>query len=528
MMSKTHRRICLFAVVFFATVLVAGRGHADWLQRLIQFKIFQTAETSEGHDNGGLIGPMMMQGPYQSTETDAFDEFTAAGNNLAVFTESRRRPIIPIGNLIRGRGPALTLLPSDLGMDSPTVLSRRVASTYDALILEPNTASLPVTSRLEIEPGGSFYAILQSFGINANERRAAATVVDAEFPLTRLQAGWEIQVTYDASIADGADGRLLSVAFNPSNFETVRLDRNDGRFVASFEKEDVALVNIRYNGTIEESLWIDLQAIGFSNKMIQKLHNALSKRVNVDREIKAGARYEVVMSARIRESGEIIASGDIIYANIEVGDLSQQDSQDLTKEVYFFEPPSARTGWFTPSGNSLTSGVTFLRRPVEGGGRISSHFNPRRKHPVLNIIRPHNGVDLAAPTGTPVYASAAGQILRRETNGGLGKFIEIDHGGGWRTRYGHLNSYQSGLRVGSSVRQGQIIGFVGSTGMSTGPHLHFEILKDGVARDPIRASLPETISLSGADRTAFNRYKREVAELRNNALLFGEDVFVDL
>ena len=542
-----HSKIASFAsgslmalAVLVAITLPSTPAHADWLQRLLQFNILTQPEVNAAD---GPIAPTLapatpttIPAPITPTEIEtvgpartaiATPTLTPAPELVQQEIDQRpQNPLSSIRNIIRQPRPQLALLPADLGQENPAILSRLTAEVYDAIIEEPNSSSLPVISRLEIKPGGSFYAILQRFGINANERRAAAAVINEEFPLNRLQAGWQIQVSYDASIAAGEDGRLLGVAFNPTNFETVSMRRADVGFSASFEKDDIALVTIRYNGTIKVGLWKDLQAAGFSNRMIQKFHSALSKRVNVDKEIKPGARYEMVMEAQIRETGEIIASGNVIYASIEVGDLSQQDSKDLTKEAYYFEPPTARAGWFTPAGKSLTSGVTFLRRPAEG--RISSHFNPRRKNPVTGKVSPHNGVDIAAPTGTPIVASAAGRIVQRRTYGSFGKFIEIDHGGGWRTRYAHMDSYKSGLTRGSSVRQGQVIGYIGSTGRSTGPHLHFEIRKNGAARDPIRASLPENITLTGADRTAFNRHKNHIAGLRSNALLFGEDVFVDM
>ena len=537
-----------------AGLLASAPANADWLQRLFQFNVFASPQSTATDEGSPFVEQTTGQQPSaEATEAPAAilvpSPFAPTGSNTDTTGPARtaiatptsipapevnqqapvlrpQGPLTSIRNIIRQPRPQLALLPSDLGQENPAILSSLTADVYDAIVEEPNSSSLPVISRLEIKPGGSFYAILQSFGINASERRAAAAVINEEFPLNRLQAGWQIQVSYDASIAAGEDGRLLGVAFNPTNFETVSMRRAEDGFSASFEKDDIALVTIRYSGTIKIGLWKDLQAAGFSNRMIQKFHSALSKRVNVDNDIKPGARYEMVMEAQIRDTGEIIASGNVVYASVEVGDLSKQDDEDLTKEAYYFEPPTARAGWFTPAGKSLTSGVTFLRRPAEG--RISSHFNPRRKNPVTGKVSPHNGVDIAAPTGTPIVASAAGRVVQRRVYGGYGKFIEIDHGGGWRTRYAHLNNFKSGVTRGTSVRQGQVIGYIGSTGRSTGPHLHFEIRKNGTPRDPIRASLPENITLTGADRTAFNRYKTHIGGLRSNALLFGEDVFVDL
>ena len=480
-----------------ALVGFAPAANADWLARFFQFDRTLTN----------------IQQPIPSLTAEATDfDFDPGLDSL------------DFGGLFAAK-PALALLPQDIGTTDLAVDTRGHAMDYDLGQVEENKASIPVTATIEVQPGSSLLGILQSQGIVGQERRDAASKIDAVFSLTKLRAGWKVNVGYDASVPEGELGRLVSVNFAPNQFESVTLTREGDEFVVEQVKDEVAEIEVRYAGTIEDGFWVDLQAAGFSERLIANFQNTLSGRVDLGRQVQKGANYEIVFEARVRESGEIVRTGNVLYASIEVGDLSKRGETDLTKEVYFFEPPNSRTGYFTPAGNGLRRGITFLRRPTSG--RVTSHFNPRRRNPVSGRVRPHEGTDFGAPTGTPIVASADGVITRRSTWGGYGKIIVIDHGGGWTTRYAHMSRYASGLRVGSRVTQNQTIGFVGSTGNSTGPHLHFEIRRGGTAIDPIRARLPERLRLTGSDVRAFERHKGWIANLRRTAPLFGEDVYID-
>lgn len=144
----------------------------------------------------------------------------------------------------------------------------------------------------------------------------------------------------------------------------------------------------------------------------------------------------------------------------------------------------------------------FLRNPIDFF-RISSRFNPNRKHPILNTIRAHKGTDYAAPTGTPVKAAGDGKVVYASRQGGYGNVVMIQHGSRYQTKYAHLSKFGKGVRVGRYVKQGQVIGYVGTTGRSTGPHLHYEFLVDGVHRDSLRVSLPKADSINKSDKAAF-------------------------
>ena len=179
-----------------------------------------------------------------------------------------------------------------------------------------------------------------------------------------------------------------------------------------------------------------------------------------------------------------------------------------------FVDSNGDTNYYTPEGESMRK--AFLRSPVDFR-RISSSFNPERYHPVLGKKRPHRGTDYAAATGTPIKAAGDGKIIWRGTKGGYGKTIILQHGGNITTLYAHMNGYKSGLSAGSRVKQGQVIGYVGKTGMVTGPHLHYEFRVNGVHKNPVTVALPHAQPVPSKERAAFTKQSSQLL-----ALLEGE------
>jgi len=174
-----------------------------------------------------------------------------------------------------------------------------------------------------------------------------------------------------------------------------------------------------------------------------------------------------------------VREGDIVAAEFV--------NQGRSFRAIRYTDPSGRTDYYTPDGLSLRK--AFLRTPVQFS-RISSRFNLHRKHPILNRIRAHKGVDYAAPVGTPVRAAGDGKVTYKGWNGGYGRFVVLQHGQRYSTAYGHLSRFAAKLRSGARVHQGQIIGYVGQSGLATGPHLHYEFRIDGRHRDPLKVKLP--------------------------------------
>jgi len=229
------------------------------------------------------------------------------------------------------------------------------------------------------------------------------------------------------------------------------------------------------SGTIKSSLYAAGYTAQLSDATIKQLEDIFRWDVDFGRDLRVGDSFSLVYE-QLETDGRIVPGGDVLAAEF--------INQGTRYRAVRYENAAGESDYYTPDGVSLRK--AFLKTPVEFS-RISSVFNPNRKHPVLNTIRAHRGVDYAAPSGTHVYAAGAGRVKFRGVNGGFGNLVEISHANGIVTRYGHLSGFASGLKTGAHVDQGQLIGYVGKTGLATGPHLHFEFIENGKTIDPQKA-----------------------------------------
>jgi murein DD-endopeptidase MepM/ murein hydrolase activator NlpD len=255
--------------------------------------------------------------------------------------------------------------------------------------------------------------------------------------------------------------------------QTLRVERNDAGFVASVEEVPLQKSIVTTSSTIDSSLYAAGSRAGMRDGTIDALANVFQWDIDFF-HLQEGDSFTVVYEQLSRD-GKVVADGDILAA----------DFVEAGKRIRALRYTNAqgKHEFYTPEGVSLRK--AFLKAPVQFK-RISSVFNPRRRHPVLNTIRAHKGVDYAAATGTPVFAAGAGRVQFRGVKGGFGNVVEIAHANKVVTRYGHLSRF-AGIAAGSRVEQGEVIGYVGSTGLATGPHLHFEYIEAGVNKDPQRA-----------------------------------------
>jgi murein DD-endopeptidase MepM/ murein hydrolase activator NlpD len=229
--------------------------------------------------------------------------------------------------------------------------------------------------------------------------------------------------------------------------------------------------------------------------------------VDFQRDIRSGDKFEVYYEKYIDENNVVRNTGKIIYASMFV------NNKELSLYNFKF---NNKEGYYDVDGKSVIK--TLMKTPINGA-RLSSSFG-LRKHPILGYNKLHQGTDFAAPTGTPIMASGSGVILRAQKYKGYGNFVSIKHNSTYVTAYGHMSKYGRGIKKGVRVNQGQIIGYVGSTGMSTGPHLHYEVIKNGKRINSQKLKLPTGKTLTNKARNKFEveRIKIDVklAELRNN------------
>jgi murein DD-endopeptidase MepM/ murein hydrolase activator NlpD len=258
-------------------------------------------------------------------------------------------------------------------------------------------------------------------------------------------------------------------------------------------------------GAIDDSLYVSAQRAALPHDVVIGLIKLFSWDVDFQRDVRRGDQFETLFEVVALEDGsEGVRGGDLLYAALSI------DGRLL--EGYRFELPDGRVAYFDRSGKSLRK---FLMRTPIDGARLSSRFGMRR-HPILGYTLMHKGVDFAAPTGTPIYAAGDGRVEVAARNGGYGKYVRIRHTGEYSTAYAHLSRFAKGMQSGRRIRQGQVIGYVGTTGRSTGPHLHYEVLRHGAQINPLQIRQPSNEQLAGADLARFRAEMARIDRLRTD------------
>lgn len=275
-----------------------------------------------------------------------------------------------------------------------------------------------------------------------------------------------------------SNGELQQLSYKKNAIETLKATRIDDDFNVELISKPIERQIASTQSTIVSSLFLDAKEAGLSDKLIMQMANIFAWDIDFALNLRKGDQFTVVYE-RLFVDGKEINSGNIISAEF----VNQGHAYTAVR----FEDKNGNANYFTPDGKSMRK--TFLRTPVEFA-RISSHFNLKRKHPVLNRIRAHKGVDYAARTGTPIKTTGDGKIVFRGRKGGYGRVVIVQHGQKYSSLYAHMSNYKRGQKTGDRVKQGQVIGYVGKSGLATGAHLHYEFRVNGVHRNPLTVKLP--------------------------------------
>lgn len=343
--------------------------------------------------------------------------------------------------------------------------------------------------------GDTFMKLLLDASVSRTEAYGAITAMRAVYDPRDLRPGQSLTAHFETSDAD-QDKRFLGVSFRPSVEQIVKVDRKeDGSFEANLIERELDHRVAHLGGTIDASLYTAATRTGLPATVVAEMIRLFSWDVDFQRDIRPGDTFNVLVERSHLKSGKIARWGDVLYADMTVSGKTQR---------YFrFESKTRKgrtnVGYFDEKGRSARK--PLLKTPVDGA-RLSSGFG-RRRHPILGYTRMHRGVDFAAPIGTPIYAAGNGTVERVGRNGGYGRYIRIRHNSRYATAYGHMRRYARGMHRGKRVRQGQVIGYVGSSGRSTGPHLHYEVLANGRQVNPLRLRLPSGRRLRGRELASF-------------------------
>lgn len=310
-----------------------------------------------------------------------------------------------------------------------------------------------------------------------------------KYNVKRMQPGQKVSITYKEGLK-GQVEQLEEISFFTRNDKIVATEWNDKkkRYVAKIDKRPTEVRTLAATGTIEGSLYMSAKKAKLPTALVAPFANLFAWDIDFTRDIRPGDGFKVLYQAIYDDKGNFLRSGRIVAAELQ----TRKKKYDSFRIVQ-----NGIAGYYNSKGYNKRK--VLLRTPIEFA-RISSHFNLRRKHPILGYTRAHKGTDFAAPSGTPIKASGDGVVERASWYGGYGRFIRIRHGNGFKTHYAHLSRYGRGIKKGKRVRQGQVIGYVGTSGRSTGPHLHYEVLKRGKHVNPMRIALPVGVKLPKSKR----------------------------
>lgn len=369
----------------------------------------------------------------------------------------------------------------------------------------PQTQTSDLTSpssewqTLVIYPGDVLSTVFARAGIDPTQAQAILDISMANKFLTKLHAGQSIKVQIN-------NQKLMAYFQTLDNNQRLNIKRDENdRFQAKIEPIPVETRVAFGHAKISDSLFVSGIRAGMDDALIMKLAEIFAYDIDFALDIRPGDSFSMLYEEKYLE-GKKIGSGNIVAAEFK--------TQGRTYHAIRYVDSHGKTDYFTPHGTGLHK--AFIRTPVNYT-RISSHFNLKRHHPILHRIRAHRGVDYAAPRGTPVKAVGDGRVAFLGTKGGYGHTLVIQHGQkqgkSYTTLYAHLSRFAPTLRTGSPVKQGQVIAYVGSSGLATAPHLHYEFHVDGIHRNPLTVALPRSEGIQGLQAPRFIEHTRNILTL---------------
>lgn len=434
--------------------------------------------------------------------------------------------------LFEGRTPSKRMTASDdtglvtasLGGDAGTLLLDALnPSVADDLT---RVEAMPETRILTVQRGDTLSEMLTDAGATALEAHNAIAALKEHFDPRKIKSGQDIQITLAppslqetrTAPSDASDGpdtddslpHLLSVSLEVDVTTHVSLDRTaDGEYTASVVETPLTEKAFHAVASIDSSLFLSAEAVGIPHSVIVELIRLYSYDVDFQRDIHKGDTFELLFTQMMDDEGRAVRDGHIDYAAL--------TTNGKTRKLWRFDPSDGEPDYFDESGRS---GKKFLMRTPIDGARLTSGFG-MRKHPILGYSKMHKGVDFAAPRGTPVMAAGSGTIEYASRYGTYGNYVRIRHANGYKTAYAHLNGFGRGIKKGVKVTQGQIIGYVGTTGRSTGPHLHYEVLAGDHQVNPMGVKVPTGTTLAGADLKSFKSQQISVQSEMATAAQMG-------
>ncbi|EDM82812.1 MULTISPECIES: peptidoglycan DD-metalloendopeptidase family protein [unclassified Limnobacter] len=378
-------------------------------------------------------------------------------------------------------------------VDSALINSEVVVEAVELNLADEGVYTFdPLVAEERIRRGDTLVGLLERMGVNTAGLATFLGQDKTARNLVNLRAGRVL------TVQQTADGDLQWLRYksgiDEDSQESILVQKLNGQFVSKLESVNFEKQIVFRSGRIESSLFAAADKAGMPDSVAIQLTEIFGSDIDFHRELQKGDEFKVVyedltLEGRSARSGRVLA---VEFVN-----------NNKPYKAYWFAPSGNRNaGYYNEEGRSLKK--SFLRSPL-AFSRISSGFTPRRFHPIQQRWKAHNGVDYAAPTGTPIMATASGTVKFSGWQNGYGNFVEIQHHSGYSTAYAHLSRFGKGVKVGQKVEQGDVIGYVGATGWATGPHLHYEFRVNRVPKNPLSITVAQAEPL---DRNSFGEFKR--------------------
>jgi murein DD-endopeptidase MepM/ murein hydrolase activator NlpD len=402
------------------------------------------------------------------TPTDQLAQQQDAQDPIQATTENTPSPFAQIDNSAEDTPETATSAPEK-------------AETVTAAATEKN----PNHKEVVVSKGDTLSTLFGKVGLPAATVHDVLASDKQAKQFTQLKHGQILQFELSAN------SQLKQLHSKVSDLETISLSKTDKGY--AFNRE-ITKPNVRTayaHGQINSSLSQSAQRAGLSHSMTMDMANVFGYDIDFAQDIRQGDEFDVIYEQKV-VNGKTIGAGNILSARF--------TNRGKTYTAIRYTNKQGNTNYYTAEGNSMRK--AFIRTPVDFA-RISSLFSMGRKHPILNKIRAHQGVDYAAPRGTPIKATGDGKVILAGRRGGYGNTVIIQHGETYRTLYGHMQGFAKGVQDGSNIKQGQVIGYIGTTGLSTGPHLHYEFQVNGVHVDPLGQKLPMADPIAKTEKQRF-------------------------
>jgi murein DD-endopeptidase MepM/ murein hydrolase activator NlpD len=352
----------------------------------------------------------------------------------------------------------------------------------------------PQTVPVRVLPGETFAAAVERAGVPRAEAERAVAALAGAMDTVHIKAGLAFEaVARPATPSEPA--QLISLSLQDGPARALSLSRSfDGALKLREMEEKVREDTVAADGKIEGSLYESALKMGATPTITTQVVKLFAHKLDFQRDIQPGDAFRLVFDRKITESGKTVSVGDLDYAELH------------GVKFYRFERSHGDVEYFDETGKNIKG--FLLRTPVDGA-RVTSLFG-MRKHPILGYTRAHQGIDFGAGEGAPILAAGDGVVVEAGRKGGYGNWLRIRHTGVWDTGYGHISRFARGIRPGVHVRQGQVVAYVGATGLATGPHLHYEIWRDGERVNPLSAKVPQGTVLAGRELKRFQSERTRI------------------